>query len=62
MGCWYLCGIPRLTKEHERVRQETAQVIIEEQKLSQEVDGLEKEAEKLREVRRQSDSADWARV
>ena len=41
----------RLKKEHERVRQETARVIIEEQKLSQEVKVLRGMADSLHAVR-----------
>ena len=40
----------RLHLEHERVRQETAQVIVEEQRMMQEVKLLQEEAERLRKV------------
>ena len=47
MQFWFIL---RLHLEHERVRQETAQVIVEEQRMMQEVKLLQEEAERLRKV------------
>lgn len=40
----------RLKKEHEKVRQETVKVILGEQKLQVEVQGIKKETDELSKV------------